>query len=303
MKIIEFYKDYNIQYWTECNNCALGWVNIQCPFCGDVSNHLGFNEEEGYFHCWRCGGEGKSLINVVMKLLKTDYKNAIQIIEIYEGSIPKTNKIKYINKKPFKFPTNITPLTAKHKKYLRKRGFNNSHIKKWNLQATNLFSMLGGLNFKNRILIPIYWQNEIVSFQTRDITGKVNKRYITCPHEFERIHHKHIIYVSDHLKKEVGICVEGVTDVWKLGDIGFATFGIEVTRKQIQMISEMYKKVIIAFDPEPQAQKKAKLLSKELQFKGIQVIVIEPFKEVGDMNKEEIEEFKKESLNKLNKKL
>ena len=60
---------------------------------------------------------------------------------------------------------------------------------------------------------------ELVSFQTRDITGKAEQRYLGLSKRREVIHHKHnrIRKGGKWSKHPALIVVEGVVDVWKSG--------------------------------------------------------------------------------------
>ena len=84
------------------------------------------------------------------------------------------------------------------------------------------------------------------------------------------IRHQSILYGKQEAWKNIGICVEGVTDVWRLGFSSFATFGISFTPSQVRNIVKHFKKVVILFDDDPQAQEQAKKLMGELRFRGVE---------------------------------
>ena len=134
-------------------------------------------------------------------------------------------------------------------------------------------SKLDDIYYKNRILAPIYWDRKRVSFQTRDITDLHKAKYMACPEDRELIKHKHILYGKQHKWNDTGICVEGITDVWRMGYNAFAVFGIKFTRKQVRQITKHFKRVIILFDDDPQAIKQAKLLKAELLIRGVEAII------------------------------
>ena len=56
MDIERIYRDYNIPHATEGHkHCREGWVNTACPFCsGNEGLHLGYNNADDYYFCWRC---------------------------------------------------------------------------------------------------------------------------------------------------------------------------------------------------------------------------------------------------------
>jgi len=108
----------------------------------------------------------------------------------------------------------------------------------------------------------------MVSFQTRDITGKSDLKYISCPKAREVIQHKHILY-GKNWNRKVGIAVEGVTDVWRLGPAAFAVFGIEFLNQQVRQMAKLFKRVIVLFDDDPQAIRQAAILMEELKFRKV----------------------------------
>ena len=297
MNIQKLYNDYGIQTATEGDRHHRdGWVNVQCPFCsGNPGFHLGWDEQETHFYCWRCGFHKTA--DTVSKLLKISTQEAKQLIRQYRiGShrTAKETKVK-IQRKTFQLPSNSLALTRRHLNYLTARGFNAAQLEEeWLLNGTGPVSHLDDIDFKHRIIIPIYWNNKVVTFQSRDITDKHVLKYITCPRDRELVHHKDILYGNQNAWKDVGICVEGVTDVWRLGSQAFSTFGIEYTKRQVRVIAEYFKKVIVVFDPEPQAQKQAAKLVGELKFRGVQAERMEVNVDPGSMLQSEAEELVKQ---------
>ncbi|MFW6275033.1 MAG: hypothetical protein ACOC2M_00200 [bacterium] len=291
MKIHELYMDYGIYVATPGDkHFREGWVNTPCPFCtGNPGNHLGFNIESNYFYCWRCGGKG--ITRAISELTHTSYTETKKIIERYGGEqdiyIP--SRKQKVNLKEFAFPSLTDQLTNKHIKYLKKRNFDFEYlIQEWEILGTGPLSKLDAIDYKHRIIIPIYWGNEIVSFQGRDITDRNPPKYKACPQAREIIEHQSIIYKHPDYKSNFGFCVEGVFDVWRLGRLAFATFGIDFTQSQVNKISELYEKVIIWFDPERQAQRQARKLQKELIARDVETYIHKSFNDPGDTDAEDI---------------
>lgn len=279
MSLSNLYLDYNIETAPSGHkHFREHWINVSCPHCsGSSGYHLGFNEDQNYFFCWRCGHH--SIIATVAALLKVQKPQARKLSREYRlraagatNTSTSSNLIK-INVKPFKLPSAVGEFNKAHSKYLERRGFNPDQLsKKWGLQGTSPTSSLDKISYKFRILTPIYWDGKIVSFQTRDYTNKQEKKYMACPQAREIVHHKHLLYGDTSSWGDVGICVEGTFDVWRLGASSFSTLGIGYTPEQVRLISKIFKKVIIIFDPEVQAKAQAKKLQEELQFRGVQAI-------------------------------
>lgn len=297
MKILELYRDYSVTHATEGHkHCRPGWVQTVCPFCtGNPGMHLGYNIDGNYYYCWRCGPH--FIDQTLIKILRVDQDQAKKIIKDY-GGIRSTNATASgpalkIRKKAFKYPSGLTELTARHKQYLEKRNFDPEYLESlWELQGTGPIATLKGdnnkiIDYKHRILAPIYWDGEIVSFQARDITDNHPLKYMACPKSRELIHHKHILYGKQSEWKETGICVEGITDVWRFGTSAFATLGIEFTPKQLRKIAT-FKRVAVVFDGgESQAIKKANDMVGELKFRGVDAFRVDIVGDPGAMDQKE----------------
>jgi len=288
MNITKLLEDYSVQYWTQGNNVSPGWVNVKCVFCDDTSNHLGYDLHKNYFHCWRCGGH-KTAETIQRMLNLASIQQANEVIRIYGGSsLPKKDVDAKVNSKRFKLPPHLSCLKKSHRHYLERRNFDPDKIERlWKVTSTKSFSYLDQINYSHRILIPFFWEGEIVTFQARDITDQAIKRYLACPKNRERIHHKDIIYGNQKYWKDKAIIVEGVTDVWRLGPISIATLGIKFTDKQVLAISKRFKEVLIVFDEEPQARREARRLRGQLSANGLKTSILTIQGDPGDMSQDD----------------
>lgn len=265
-------KDYSIPYASpgEHHHVTDGWVNIHCPFCaGHANYHLGISPEHGGCHCWRCGNH--RTVDALIKILNLPPAKAKAVLREYKTDGPPIRKKAQEPKiaiHPFKYPKPYTPLTKTHKEYLAKRNFDPDYLEReWSLLATGPVSFLDGISYNHRILIPIMWNGEVVSFQARDITDKSDLKYLACPMRREIIHHKNIVYGRQELWPTFSavIIVEGVTDVWRLGPSAIATLGIEFKMEQVLQLAKINNRFFIIFDNEPQAQQQARKLFVKLK--------------------------------------
>jgi hypothetical protein len=266
--ILKIYEQYNIPYQTEGPNSSPGWANTTCPFCNDHSNHLGVHIETGHFNCWKCGPHKTSETIVALTGVSEPQAHAliIQYSKNKRTIVRQTDTNKKVAMRKLKHPTGTGELDTLHMTYLEKRNFDPDKIKlEWGLYGTGPISFLDGIDYRFRILAPIRWDNREVSFQTRDCTNKSNIKYLACPQNRETIHHKNILYGKPSQWNDVAICVEGITDVWRLGPKAFATFGIQFSSEQVRLIGSLFKRVIVLFDSERQAQKQAALLIAKLR--------------------------------------
>lgn len=252
-----FCEDHNIDYAKSGKHARPGWINVSCPFCsGHAGFHGGFNIEDSYYNCHRCGNH--YLPKVIAVLIGINQNAAIDLIKKYSIVSAPLSQQTTSKKAPSQiiFPSDTGKLIEKAKKYLIDRKYNPEKLETiWNLKSTSHIGF-----YKNRILAPIYQKNQLTSFQTRDITGKHLQKYLACFQDEEIIQHQHCLYGLDETITRKCIIVEGITDVWRLGPGAIATFGIDFTKQQAQLIAMNFDKVFIMFDSEPQAQEKAEEL-------------------------------------------
>lgn len=271
---VNFLNDHDIPFWEEGKNVTPGWVNICCPLpdCTDTSNHGGFNPEKGYYNCWKCGWH--PVEKVIEALLNCTIATAERIKRNYQmdsnGNMP-TDK-KFVPAESIQPPYGADDLQGRHKAYLDRRGFDPKYLaRKYHLMGTN---HLG--DYKFRIIAPIFLNGKMVSYQGRDITDKAELRYKACPIEKEIVHHKHILYNIDNCNSDRIVIVEGITDVWRLGDGSACTFGTRTTQEQVNfLLSRDFKRIYILFDSEAEAQLHAKNLAWKLQASNCKTELIE----------------------------
>lgn len=271
----KFLHNFNIPYTTSgTKHCRSGWIQIGCPFCaGGIGTHLGIKLPGIYASCWRC--KGKSVPQVIQALLMCSWTQAYTIIQQYSinaGARQQNiaaKKVKLLNK-DVKLPSGTINLLDKHDNYLIERKFNPEYLEKiFGLQGTGPIG-----EYKHRIIAPILWQERLISYQGRDVTGKSELKYKACAEINEAYPHKHSLYGIDLAKRESVLVVEGITDVWRLGPGAIATFGTSFTSSQVKMIHEGFKRAFILFDTEPTAQKIAHELGYMLAALGMKVEIL-----------------------------
>ena len=304
MSLEKLYSDFNVDTAEPGDrHYRDGWINAVCPHCtshASPGHHLGYNVHNNYFSCFHCGGV--SLEYTLSKILNLHMSQVRVLVKEYSiktsrGNVKK-NRLEGISTKPLELPSYTLPLTSRHKRYLKERGFRPTQlIKKWKLLSTGPFSKLDNTIYKFRIVIPIYWNNILVSFQTRDYTGKNDKlRYIACTKEREKIHHKHIVYGLNLPKKKGGriIVVEGVVDAWRFRGYAVATFGIAYTVEQVSILRKSFDELIIMFDPDANAQIQARQLQIDLISRGCKATIVKLKKDPGELSQKEADNILKD---------
>lgn len=266
-----------------------------CPFHrGSVGGyHLGYNLEKGYFFCFGCGWHPVDL--TVWTLLKIDKQQVKKILLNYTiaGQLLESALKEEPYEKPdkLKWPEGYGKMAVAHKNYLSKRGFDPDKLEKeWELMGTGHWGY-----YSFRIVAPIIFHGEAVSWQGQDITNKQKAKYLPCPKEQEVLHHKQLLYGLDKATWRVGVVVEGITGVWKLGPGSVATFGVEYTDSQLLLLLESFDEIRILYDGDEAGQNAAEKMSGELGAMGREVEILEPLNcDSGDMPQSMANEIMKE---------
>ena len=298
MDVVKLLTDFSIDHRTEGHkHCRPGWVNVPCPFCtGNPGYHLGWCIQDEYWKCWRCGWHPP--VKTIAALLNVQTEQAYHLTQQYDLNRTIVHYKKRA-KETFKLPTNIERLNNTARVYLKKRGFDANELKKqWKLKSLGPLSTLENVQYKHRILIPYIWNGKIVTFDSRDVTEKQSSKYQACPVHLEKMERKKMLYGAQEHWGETGICVEGPTDVWRFGVNAFAVSGIEFTHTQVRLIAQIFKRVLIVFDGEPQAQKQARKLRAELKLRNVaaQIVTLPTKNDPGGMQQMEADEFIKRIL-------
>jgi len=249
---------------SEGKNVQSGWIAIQCLWCDDPSNHLGINPQTGGINCWRCPAKG-TIIKLVMALEHTSSHSAI--LEL------KKHTQRVLSNQSRSFGSDQTPNsnqqvkldfeTSKssdkyHIDYLRGRGFDPDFLTQhYKLQFAG---PLG--DYRMRIIVPIYMHRQLVSFTTRDVTGRAHIPWLHGKPEHIVLTPKECLYNLDSVEDTV-LVLEGASDVWRIGDGAVATFGDKYTTEQVRLLRNV-KRAFVLFDTEEAAQENASRLAYDL---------------------------------------
>lgn len=252
---------------------TVGWINVHCPFCPGTPNyHLGIKEDGSGANCWRCGPH--SAITSLSKILNLPERVIREKLKDIGVGPSVVSKEPTVVMKAFKYPKPSFALKESGRTYLERRDFDPDElVEKWGLLQTGPVSLLDKISYAHRIIIPIRWGDGVVSFQARDITGQSDVKYLACPKQREKVHHKHIVYGKPEYS-EVKIVVEGPPDVWRLGEFAIATMGIKFTMEQVLSMSKLADRFFVLFDAERQAQKQARALASKLRVLGKRAEII-----------------------------
>ena len=263
--IIAFLDDNYIDYQTAGKNIGQGHIGLEnCPFCDAGGCHFGIRMSSNVGSCWVCGESGAAP-KIVQAITNLAWGEVFKILRL------NLNEDRWIPESPTPgddviFPSGITKVNRSAEEYLWSRDFDYEFIaRKYKVKCTesNSYLEIEGhkWNFSRRVIIPIIMENMTVAYTGRSYIGK-DPKYFNSPTEACIIPPASCIYNIDTVK-EIGILVEGLTDVWRMGDESASMQGVKYTDEQIHYIGKKnLKKAFVLFDPG--ADEAAKKLCKAL---------------------------------------
>lgn len=281
-----------IPYSSSGKNVSRGWIGTQCPFpgCGDRTNHLGINLSQPVVSCWNCGKSGNYLTYLSAKL--GSFPKAISIIEKY---IPRELKQKYRTfseksgiEKVY-LPKNATKEPSPyHIKYLKDRNFDPKEL---DLMCD--FYYCGPLGpWANRIIVPIYQFNQLVTFTSIDISIDSKLRYKHLEKEKSIVHCKNLLYGEEQVVDNTVMVVEGFFDRARIGMGAVCTFGTKLTQEQMKRLSK-YRKVIVVFDGDDAGNINGKQISQDLAiFTEVELITLPDETDPDKLSDDDVNELK-----------
>jgi DNA primase len=232
--VASFLDDNGIVYdWYDETN-----VTLDCPYCGKGKRHFCISVEKPVFHCFKCGEKG-DWVRVVAELLGVPINEAYGLVH---GALDFT-----VSKPVFEKPLEEVKLPADTgwirgaKSYLLARGIDDWMIDRYKLYFTLIPP------YSHRIIIPIFYQKKVVSFQARTILDDAPLRYKNPP----GVNTRDFLYGYDDMDSDSPVTiVEGPFDRMILSSQGINTvaiFGKELTDSQLRMLDGV-KDIRIMFD-------------------------------------------------------
>lgn len=264
----EVLDNLGINYSESGKNVSENWIGLQCCWCGDTSNHLGINIDSGSCSCFKCGQSG-TIINYLAEELNSFEK----AIEILRDATPReftgkesTTKERSVN---VILPKNANrKITPYHAGYLQERGFDYKELtSKYN------FHFCGPVGkWKNRIIVPITRRYRLITFTSIDISDDSELRYKHLAKEQSIVDIKELIYGIEHTNQSICCVVEGLFDMFRIGDGAVCGFGTRITSKQ-KLILSKFSKILIAFDGDEAGREGASKLANDLStFTDIEIL-------------------------------
>lgn len=296
MDLLDFFDEFNVEYFKSGKNVTKGWINVQCPFCDDQSNHCGIRKRDLRVSCWKCGGH--RFFNLITTMTGISYEEArsLRLSLTREGgetNPPFTADIgsaSIVNLPP----ESTIHFPKLHREYLRDRGFPPlKTIRKYKLRAVHT---IGQYCF--RIIIPVYMDRRLVSFTSRDVTDQQEPKYLHSSKQNSIIDPKNAIYNYDRIiPNGDAIMVEGPADVWKMGDGCFSIFGVQHTEKQLIFLKRKnIRRMFLLLDNDKEGKRTAKRMARIMAplVKVLEIVTLDHVGDPGELTLAEAQSIKYE---------
>ena len=267
---------------------------FRCLFCDSNKRKLSVNLDKNVWKCWVCGTAGHNISSLVFKFgdsnSKTEWENIFGRIDFSinrEGVEDDLKEIVYLPKEFETLTNNIkSPFVVKAKQYLFNRGISFDDVLWWKMGYC-----ARGV-YEGRIVIP--------SFNTE---GKVDffiaRSYIN--HKMSYLNpavSKDIVFNHLYIDKRKPLTiVEGVFDAIK-ADNAVPLLGSLLNENSIlfDFVVNHEKEVYLALDKDARS-KQNKILKNILQYReDVFCIDVFPWKDVGEMSKEEFQDKKRNAV-------
>lgn len=264
----------------EIGSVTRGFLNVPCPFCHGSSTSptpLGFHRSGGYVTCFRCGA--KPLLLSIQRLLSLTYSQALAVREqyTYSDGPQESEEIAFADK----CQPPGGPLTPRYRKYLESRGFDPDWIAleygvlaagpscRWYGESRDW----KGSDFSDRLIVPLKDKlGRVIAFQGRTIRKDERVRWRFPPLDRVAGHYKETLYGAHEALGDTVAVVEGIVDQWRLGRGSVASFGTSLSGAQIRTLGA-FRRVVLLFDSEPEAQARARMYAREIASLGARVDV------------------------------
>lgn len=270
-------------------------IIVFCPVCksqGKDKFKLAIGVDKGMYHCWVCESKGKNIGRLALKY--SMQKKAAADLYSYFKTDKDDEQIRIEEKKTVKLPEDFRLIATSRgheaklaRTYLENRGFKEKDIWQFRLGIS------GKYGYKNRIIFPSFDCNQQLNYYTARTYNKDQKRrYQNC-----NVSRKDIIFREFDLdfSKEL-ILVEGVFDLLHTPWNSTCILGSWINKKY-KLFNKIIKNktpVVLCLDQD--ALDKTQKIAKSLHEYCVPVkISYHGNKDFGDMSKEEVDYWLKES--------
>ena len=214
---MQFLESHHVHFVTSGPNVSRGHVAVHCPFCGpqDPSQHMSINLKHAGWNCWRNDNHsGKSPVYLVQALISCSRERAQAIVGegvfipddflgAVRGLIAPSEKAvqRQVSLPPeFKsFGDRTLPSSKRFYKYLLgpTRQFTLKQIDRMTRRFGLRYATTG--KFKGRIIFPVTFERNLMTYTGRTIYPDVELRYKTLSYDPELEEHPAVGPISDYL--------------------------------------------------------------------------------------------------------
>lgn len=290
--IQEVLDELQIPYTTRGKNVSEGWIGTQCPFpgCDDHSNHCGLCLTSPVCSCFACGTTGNYLNFLAAHL--GSWAKAIEILQKFSPIELKKpyQQEKYNKAIHVELPKEATKNPTKYQnQYIKKRGYN---LKKIEILYDLYYCGPIG-KWANRIIVPIYYNNRLVTFSSIDIAEKSKLRYKHLSKEKSIYHCKELLYGMESITNfDIVMVVEGFFDLLRIGQNCVCTMGTIITPDQFKLLTR-FKKVVTVFDGDDAGYKNSIKIANDLSvFTEVERIILPKGTDPDSLEESDIKELK-----------
>jgi DNA primase len=279
-------KTYNIQYKAYYSNRGKEFMGL-CPFHDDTTPSFSIQKNTGIYNCFVCGGgDFIKFIKNLEKLNST--KETIEFIKRKLGMTETSNVFSIVENSSFCFFEKNIDIEESNEEQLKEiklppsepaENFFDIVKKRVTLDDIKRYGMRYCVKdriFHDRLIIPIYMDDKLVSFAARDMSGKaeiwtkvkkiIKQKKLTKVEKqklIDKYLYKKILYPfgsplsrlffnwDEAVKhKEVFIC-EGIFDALKIRHFGYnalALLSCHLNSYKTNRLVQYFDKILIALD-------------------------------------------------------
>lgn len=249
--------------WVEAHsNVTKRCIGLCCPWCDDDSYHLGLFRDGLNFNCWKCGRTG-TFFQLIQRLSGSSSSDVGGLIasagldfrqqtreRIQQALSERRARLSSEEAIPTcSWPTELKVVTEETidqfplvSQFLSQRGFSLKTAMFYGVHS----SLLGVGKWAHRLVCPVVEQGRLLAIHGRDMSGRAVKKYINPGGS--PVHQ--LLYNIDNALGVKVVVVEGVFDVWRLGNNTVATFGASMSDQQVERLFGLYglREIVFAWD-------------------------------------------------------
>lgn len=264
---------------------STGQITAVCPWCEKYGSFY-IDAVSGNYICFKCDEKGYHLVGVIARvegitwreakafllrrLFETRRKETIPSLAEKIADLREENE-REEEKNVINLPEEFIPIYKNGRWrfpiYLKQRGIKKKTARAWGVGFCNRG------RFRNRIVMPIVCPNG-ESFTSRDVTGKLQPKYLNPSKCFFQSHLLHGWPQVD-IKRDV-VLVEGPMDAIKLWQYGIQSLslgGKVLHPKQIQLLAKCARDISITIMLDPEELTAPFALAEQLVFRFEQVYI------------------------------